>query len=44
MAPAASAADTEMARIGVPLPHLESTGCCYMDYNATTPIFPEVGS
>lgn len=26
--------------IGVPLPHLQS--CIYMDYNATTPIFPEV--
>ena len=28
--------------IGQALPHLTSTGCLYLDYNATTPIFPEV--
>lgn len=24
------------------IPHLQDEGCVYMDYNATTPIFPEV--
>ena len=24
------------------VPHLQDEGCVYMDYNATTPIFPEV--
>jgi len=26
------------------IPHLQDEGCVYMDYNATTPIFPEVRS
>ena len=28
--------------IGRALPHLTETGCLYLDYNATTPVFPEV--
>lgn len=28
--------------IGDPLPHCQDTGCVYLDYNGTTPIFPEV--
>lgn len=28
--------------LGQPLPFLQRTGCAYLDYNATTPIFPEV--
>ena len=28
--------------VGVPLP--SSTSCVYLDWNATSPIFPEVGS
>jgi hypothetical protein len=24
------------------LPHLQDTGCIYLDYNATTPIWPQV--
>lgn len=28
--------------LGQALPHLTRTGCIYLDYNATTPIFPEV--
>ncbi|GLC33157.1 hypothetical protein PLESTB_000364400 [Pleodorina starrii] len=30
--------------VGVALPHLTRTGCIYLDYNATTPIFPEVAA
>lgn len=30
------------AGLGQALPHLARTGCIYLDYNATTPIFPEV--
>lgn len=29
-------------QLGEPLPHLKQTGCIYLDYNATTPIFPQV--
>jgi hypothetical protein len=28
--------------IGTPLPHIEQSKCIYLDYNGTTPIFPEV--
>ncbi|KXZ56275.1 hypothetical protein GPECTOR_1g240 [Gonium pectorale] len=28
--------------VGIALPHLTRIGCIYLDYNATTPIFPEV--
>lgn len=31
-----------MPPVGTPLPHLQEAGCIYLDYNATTPIFPEV--
>ncbi|GIL75868.1 hypothetical protein Vretimale_5575 [Volvox reticuliferus] len=30
--------------LGLELPHLKRTGCIYLDYNATTPIFPEVAA
>ncbi|PNW80545.1 hypothetical protein CHLRE_07g322000v5 [Chlamydomonas reinhardtii] len=30
--------------LGQALPHLTRTGCIYLDYNATTPIFPEVAN
>ncbi|EFN56195.1 hypothetical protein CHLNCDRAFT_144931 [Chlorella variabilis] len=30
-----------MPRLGEPLPHIQASGCVYLDYNATTPIFPE---
>lgn len=32
------------AGLGQALPHLARTGCIYLDYNATTPIFPEVSA
>ena len=28
--------------LGTSLPHIQVAGCIYMDYNGTTPIFPEV--
>lgn len=28
--------------LGTALQHLQEDGCVYLDYNATTPIFPEV--
>ena len=28
--------------LGVAIPHMRDEGCVYMDYNATTPIYPEV--
>lgn len=28
--------------LGTALPHMQKEGCIYLDYNATTPIFPEV--
>ena len=40
--PCAMAAQQQQPGIGQALPHLTSTGCLYLDYNATTPIFPEV--
>lgn len=30
--------------LGSPLPAMERTGCVYLDYNATTPVWPEVRS
>ena len=33
-----------MSAIGIPLPVTVSQGCIYLDYNATTPIFPEVAA
>lgn len=41
--PAAGAAGTGLPRLGELLPYCEQTGCIYLDYNATSPIFPEVG-
>lgn len=38
---AAGAASSAMPRLGEPLPHIQASGCVYLDYNATTPIFPE---
>ena len=29
--------------IGVPLEHTQQRDCVYLDYNATTPVYPEVG-
>lgn len=41
--PAAAAAGTDrLPRLGEPLPYCEQSGCIYLDYNATSPIFPEV--
>ena len=31
-----------LAGPGQPLQYLQQQGCVYLDYNATTPIFPEV--
>lgn len=28
--------------LGQPLAHMQHLGCTYLDYNATTPVFPEV--
>lgn len=28
--------------LGTALQHMQEDGCVYLDYNATTPIFPEV--
>ncbi|GAX75352.1 hypothetical protein CEUSTIGMA_g2796.t1 [Chlamydomonas eustigma] len=33
---------TCFSAIGTPLPHIEQAACIYLDYNGTTPIFPEV--
>lgn len=30
--------------LGEQLPYCEQSGCTYLDYNATSPIFPEVGT
>lgn len=30
--------------LGEPLPGMAQSGCIYLDYNATTPIFPEVAA
>ncbi len=35
-------ATAAMPGLGEPLPYIEASGCIYLDYNATTPIFPEV--
>lgn len=35
-----TAAATATSAVGEPLPHTQS--CIYLDYNATTPVFPEV--
>lgn len=42
--PAAAAANggLEAPRLGEPLPYCEQSGCIYLDWNATSPIFPEV--
>ncbi len=39
---AAASPQQRPAGLGQALPHLARTGCIYLDYNATTPIFPEV--
>jgi cysteine desulfurase len=39
---AAAATARALPGLGEPLPHIEASGCVYLDYNATTPIFPEV--
>ena len=39
-----AAAAGSLPRLGEALPHLEQAGCIYLDYNATTPIFPEVSN
>lgn len=36
------AAPDAPAGLGCPLPALQQKGCIYLDYNATTPIWPEV--
>lgn len=28
--------------LGTALPHMQEEGCIYLDYNATSPMFPEV--
>lgn len=42
-ATAAAASDGALPGLGEPLPYCEQSGCIYLDYNATSPIFPEVG-
>lgn len=37
-----AAASVSGGGLGNPLPALERTGCVYLDYNATTPVWPEV--
>ena len=39
-----AAAGGALPRLGEALPHIRDSGCIYLDYNATTPIFPEVGA
>ena len=34
----------EPSLLASPLPHIEEAGCVYLDYNGTTPIFPEVAA
>ncbi|KAG2493247.1 hypothetical protein HYH03_008385 [Edaphochlamys debaryana] len=41
---AAVNAAAEVAGLGEALPHLTRSGCLYLDYNATTPILPEVAN
>jgi selenocysteine lyase/cysteine desulfurase len=40
-AAAAGPGTAALPGLGEALPHLEQAGCIYLDYNATTPIFPE---
>ena len=42
--PDAAAAAPGLPQLGEALPHLEQAGCIYLDYNATTPIFPEASN
>ena len=41
-APSSMPASLPPSLLGMPLPHIQAAGCIYMDYNGTTPIFPEV--
>ena len=39
---ATAATASKLPGLGEALPCVQQTGCCYLEYNGTTPIFPEV--